>query len=250
LRDQKVAIITGGSSGIGRATAVALAKEGIKVVIVARRAKEGEETLRLAKEAGGDGIFVKTDVTNENDIKSLVEQTVKTYGSLDYAFNNAGIAETPIPFLEQTSNIFDQIMNVNVKGVWWSMKYEIPQMLKNGGGAIVNMSSVAGITGVPQMPIYVASKHAVIGLTIAAALEYGKSKIRINAVSPGAIETDMYYQVVGDNKQIQEKFSTMQPMGRLGKPEEIADAVVWLLSDKASFVTGHTLLVDGGAVSR
>ena len=248
--NQKVAIITGGSSGIGRATAVALAKEGVRVVIAARRTKEGEETLQLVRQAGSDGIFVKTDVASENDIKLLVEKTVKTYGRLDYAFNNAGIAETPIPFLEQTSNIFDQIMNVNVKGVWLSMKYEIPQMLKNGGGAIVNMSSAAGIIGVPQMPIYVASKHAVIGLTKASALEYAKSGIRINTVSPGAIETDMYYQVVGDNKQIREKFSTMQPMSRLGKPDEIANAVAWLLSDKASFVTGHTLLVDGGMVSR
>ncbi len=248
--NQKVAIITGGSSGIGRATAVAFAREGVKVVIAARRAKESEQTLRLVKEAGSDGIFVKTDVAKEDEVKSLIEKTIKTYGRLDYAFNNAGIAEVPTAFADQTSTVFDNIMNINVKGVWLSMKYEIPQMLKNGGGAIVNMSSAAGIIGVPQMPIYVASKHAVIGLTKAAALEYAKSGIRINAVSPGAIETDMYYQVVGDNKQIREKFNTMQPMGRLGNPEEIANAVVWLLSDKASFVTGHTLLVDGGMVSR
>ena len=250
MTNQKVAIITGGSSGIGQATAVALAKEGVRVVIAARRTTEGEETLRLVKQAGSDGIFVKTDVANENDVKSLVEKTVNTYGKLDYAFNNAGIEEMQTSFVDQTSAVFDNIMNINVKGIWLSMKYEIPQMLKNGGGSIVNMSSAAGVIGFAQMPIYVASKHAVIGLTKASALEYAKSGIRINAVSPGAIETDMYYQVVGDNKQIREKFSTMQPMSRLGKPEEIANAVAWLLSDKASFVTGHTLLVDGGMVSR
>ncbi|MGI0070254.1 MAG: SDR family NAD(P)-dependent oxidoreductase, partial [Nitrosopumilaceae archaeon] len=163
MTNQKVAIITGGSSGIGKATAVALAKEGITVVIAARRDKEGEETIRLVKQAGSDGIFVKTDVANENDIKSLVEKTVKTYGRLDYAFNNAGIIENLTPFTNQTSDIFDSIININVKGVWLSMKYEIPQMLKNGGGAIVNTSSGLGVIAMPQMPVYVASKHAVLG---------------------------------------------------------------------------------------
>jgi NAD(P)-dependent dehydrogenase (short-subunit alcohol dehydrogenase family) len=250
LTSQKVAIITGGSSGIGRSTAVALAKEGVRVVIAARRAKESEETLRLVKEAGGDGISIKTDVAREDEVKQLVELTVGKYGRLDYAFNNAGIAEDLTPFVDKTSDTFDRIMNINVKGVWLSMKYEIPQMLKNGGGSIVNMSSAAGVIGVAQMPIYVASKHAVLGLTKSTALEYAKSGIRINAIAPGAIETDMYKQVIGENKQVQEVLNIMNPIGRVGNPEEIADAVVWLLSDKASFVTGHTLLVDGGMVSR
>jgi NAD(P)-dependent dehydrogenase (short-subunit alcohol dehydrogenase family) len=165
MKDQKVAIITGGSSGIGRATAIALAKERVNITVAARRAKEGEETVRLVKEAGSEGIFVKTDVAKEDDVRSLVEKSVKTYGRLDYAFNNAGIEETMTPLVDQTSDIFDQIMNVNVKGVWLCMKYEIPEMIRNGGGAIVNTSSRAGVVGFPQMPIYIASKHAVLGLT-------------------------------------------------------------------------------------
>lgn len=242
--------MTGASSGIGRTTAIALAKVGNKVVIADRRDKEGEETLRLVKESGGDGIFVKTDVSNEDNVMALVEKTVKSYGGLDYAFNNAGVVEEPAPFTSTTSSIFDKIMAVNVKGVWLSMKHEIPQMLKNGGGAIVNTSSVYGIIGNPQLPIYVASKHAVLGLTKAAALEYAKAGIRINAVAPGAIETELLEQSIGNNKQLRESLVALHPIGRVGKPEEIANAVVWLLSDKASFVTGHTLLVDGGWVGR
>lgn len=250
MTTQKVSIITGGSSGIGRATAVALAKEGVKVTVAARRAKEGEETVRLVKEAGSEGIFMKTDVANEDDVRSMVDKTVKTYGRLDYAFNNAGIEETMTSLVDQTSDVFDQIMNVNVKGVWLCMKYEIPQIIRTEGGAIVNMSSVAGVMGFPQMPIYVASKHAVLGLTKSAALEYAKSGIRINAIAPGGVETEMLKRAVGYNNQFLETLKSMHPIGRIGDPEEIANAVVWLLSDKASFVLGHTLLLDGGVVSR
>lgn len=250
MKDQKVAIITGGSSGIGRATAIALAKERVNITVAARRAKEGEETVRLVKEAGSEGIFVKTDVAKEDDVRSLVEKSVKTYGRLDYAFNNAGIEETMTPLVDQTSDIFDQIMNVNVKGVWLCMKYEIPEMIRNGGGAIVNTSSGAGVVGFPQMPIYIASKHAVLGLTKSAALEYAKSGIRINAVAPGGVETDMVERLTEHNKQWRETLRLMHPIGRNADPKEIANTVVWLLSDKASFVLGHTLLVDGGLVSR
>jgi NAD(P)-dependent dehydrogenase (short-subunit alcohol dehydrogenase family) len=250
MMDRKVAIVTGGNSGIGRATAIALAREGAKVTVAARRASEGEETVRLVKEAGSDAIFVKTDVAIENDVKSLVEKTVDTYGKLDYAVNNAGIGEKMTPLVEQTSEKFDQIMNTNVRGVWLSMKYEIPMMIKNGGGAIVNTSSGAGLVGFPQMPVYIASKHAVLGLTKSAALEYAKSGIRINAIAPGGVETDMLMQTVGDDHQFLETFRSMHPIGRIGRPEEIANTIVWLLSDKASFVLGHTLLVDGGIVSR
>jgi NAD(P)-dependent dehydrogenase (short-subunit alcohol dehydrogenase family) len=247
MTDQKVAIITGGSSGIGRAAAVALAKQGVKIAIAARRAKEGEETVRLVKEAGSEGIFVKTDMANENDVRSLVEKTVKQYNGLDYAFNNAGIEEMTTPLVNQTSEVFDQIMNVNVKGIWLSMKYEIPEMIRTGGGAIVNTSSGAGVVGYPQQPIYIASKHAVLGLTKSAALEYAKSGIRINAIAPGVTETEMVERV---DKQLVEHLKSITPIGRIGDPQEIANAVVWLLSDKASFVLGHTLLVDGGVVSR
>jgi NAD(P)-dependent dehydrogenase (short-subunit alcohol dehydrogenase family) len=247
MMDQKVAIVTGGSSGIGRATAIALAKQGAKVTVAARRSKEGEETVHLIKEAGSDGIFVKTDVANENDVRLLVEKTVKQYNRLDYAFNNAGIEEMTTPLVDQTSEVFDQIINVNVKGVWLSMKYEIPEMIRTGGGAIVNTSSGAGVVGYPQQPIYIASKHAVLGLTKSAALEYAKSGIRINAVAPGVTETEMVERV---DKQLIEHLKSITPIGRIGDPQEIANAVVWLLSDKASFVLGHTLLVDGGVVSR
>ena len=250
MTDQKVAIVTGGNSGIGRATAIALAKQKVKVSIAARRFDEGEETVRLIKEAGSDGLFVKTDVANESDVRSLVEKTVRAYGKLDYAFNNAGVEEIMTPFLDQTSEKFDQIMNTNVRGVWLSMKYEIPEMIKNGGGAIVNNSSAAGVVGFPQMPVYIESKHAVLGLTKSAALEFAKSGIRINAIAPGGVKTDMEKRVVESNRQLLETFDSMHPIGRIGSPEEIANAVVWLLSNKASFVLGHTLLVDGGIVSR
>ncbi|MGH7792614.1 MAG: SDR family NAD(P)-dependent oxidoreductase, partial [Thermodesulfobacteriota bacterium] len=187
----KVALVTGGTSGIGRATAVSFAREGARVVVTGRREKEGAETIQLVKDAGGEGFFIKTDVSKEADVRMMVEKIMKAYGRLDYAFNNAGIDQSPGPLVEQAEETFDQIMNINVKGVWLSMKYEIPRMLNNGGGAIVNMASVGGLIGFPGVPIYIASKHAVLGLTKSVALEYAKSGIRINAVSPAAIETDM-----------------------------------------------------------
>jgi len=242
----KVALVTGGSSGIGRATAIVFARKGASVVVASRRAEEGEETVKLVKEAGSDGFFVKTDVTQAADVEAMVEQTIRSYGRLDYAFNNAGIEQAPSPLVEQTEETFDHIIDINVKGVWLSMKYQIPQMLKNGGGAIVNMSSIAGLVGMAGVPIYVASKHAVVGLTKSVALEYAKQGIRVNAVSPGAIETDMFDRFVKDHPQAREQMMAMHPLGRAGKSEEIANAVVWFCSDEAAFVTGQTLALDGG----
>ena len=242
----KVALVTGGTSGIGRATALAFAKEDAKVVVTGRREKEGTETIQLVKDAGGEGFFIKTDVSKEADVRMMVEKIVKAYGRLDYAFNNAGIEQLPSQLVEQTEETFDQIMDINVKGVWLSMKYEIPQMLNNGGGAIVNMASVAGLIGFPGVPIYIASKHAVLGLTKSLALDYAKSGIRINAVSPAAIETDMVDRFVGKEGEARQQLTAMHPVGRMGRPEEIADAVIYLCSDRASFITGQSLTVDGG----
>ncbi|WP_414582588.1 SDR family oxidoreductase [Scytonema sp. PCC 10023] len=243
----KIALITGGSSGIGRATAVAFAEQGATVIIAGRRVEEGSETVRLVKQAGGDGLFVKTDVTKVTDINVLVNKTVETYGRLDYAFNNAGVEGTIAPITEQTEEDFEQVFGSNVKGVWLCMKYEIEQMLKQGGGAIVNMASVAGFVGSPNMSIYSASKHAVLGLTKAAALEVAKSGIRVNAVSPGGVETDMQERITGGDEGAKAQTAAMHPIGRIARPEEIAAAVVWLCSDAASFVTGQSLNVDGGA---
>jgi NAD(P)-dependent dehydrogenase (short-subunit alcohol dehydrogenase family) len=242
----KIALVTGGTSGIGRTTAIAFAKEGAKVVVTGRREKEGAETIQLVKATGGESFFIKTDVSKEADVRMMVEKVLEAYGRLDYAFNNAGIEQVPTPLVEQTEEAFDQIININVKGVWLSMKYEIPQMLKNGGGAIVNMASVAGLIGFAGIPIYIASKHAVLGLTKSVALEYAKSGIRINAVSPAAIETDMVDRFVGKEGDARQQLASMHPVGRLGRPEEIADAVIYLCSDKASFITGQSLTVDGG----
>lgn len=242
----KVALITGGTSGIGRVTALAFARDGAKIVVSGRREREGQETVDIIKKAGGQAIFVKTDIARDPDVRAMVEKTVATYGHLDYAVNNAGIEQVPSPLVEEKEETFDQIIDVNVKGVWLSMKYEIPEMLKNGGGSIVNMASIAGLIGAPGVPIYAASKHAVLGLTKSVALEYAKSGIRINAISPGAIETDMFERFVNGNQQAREGFIALHPIGRPGKPEEIANAVIYLCSDKASFITGQSLAVDGG----
>ncbi len=242
----KLALVTGGTSGIGRAAAIAYAKEGAKVVVAGRRAAEGEETVRLLQAQGGVGIFVATDVSKAAQVKELVDRTMQKFGRLDFAFNNAGIEHEPTPFLEQDEETYDRVMDINVKGVWLSMKYEIPAMLKTGGGSIVNTSSVLGVNGMAGVEIYVASKHAVIGLTKSAALEFGKQGIRVNAILPAVIETDMYRRFVGENAENRAALTAMHPIGRIGTPEEIADAAIWLSSSKSSFVTGHSLLVDGG----
>jgi NAD(P)-dependent dehydrogenase (short-subunit alcohol dehydrogenase family) len=240
----KVVLITGGTSGIGRSTAVAFAREGAKVVVAGRRAEEGAETVRLVKEADSDGFFVKTDVRFEPQVKSLVGQTLSRFGRLDVAFNNAGIEQLPQPLTETTEEQYDQIIDINVKGVWLCMKHQVPALLQNGGGAIVNMSSIAGLVGMGGIPVYVASKHAVVGLTKSVALEYAKQNIRVNAVAPAGVETDMFDRFL--TVVPREAMINMHPIGRAGKPEEIAAAVLWLASPAASFVTGQTLALDGG----
>jgi NAD(P)-dependent dehydrogenase (short-subunit alcohol dehydrogenase family) len=242
----KVALVTGGTSGIGRAAAVAFAREGAKVVVAGRRAAEGEETVRLVRKQGGEGVFVQADVAQESQVKNLIGRTLEKFGRLDIAFNNAGIEQIPAPFLEQTAQTYDQVMDINVKGVWLCMKFEIPAMLKSGGGSIVNTSSVAGVIGMAGAEVYVASKHAVIGLTKSAAVEFGKQGIRINAVLPAAIETDMFDRFIGNKADMKAGFAAMHPIGRVGTALEVAEAVIWLSSAKSSFVTGHSLLVDGG----
>ena len=242
----KVALVTGGGSGIGRATALKFASEGASVVIGNRNEKAGLETVNLIEKAGGKASFYQTDVTKLEDVQNLIKYTVDTYGGLHAAFNNAGVEDPEAMLPDQTKDTFDLVMNVNVKGVWYSMKYEIEHMLANGGGAIVNNSSIAGLIGFPGHAPYVASKHAVLGLTKTAALEYAKQGIRINAVCPGAIETRMLDDFTSGDSETLKYLESLHPIGRLGKPDEIADAVVWLCSNEASFVLGQGIAVDGG----
>jgi NAD(P)-dependent dehydrogenase (short-subunit alcohol dehydrogenase family) len=246
----KVTIVTGGGSGIGRATALAFAREGAKVVVADIVIAGGEETVRMIKAAGGEAIFVKTDVVKTAEVEALVKKTVDTYGRLDCAFNNAGIEGEIAPTADCTEENWDRVVDVDLKSVWLCMKYEIQQMLKQGSGAIVNTASVAGLVGFQGIPAYVAAKHGVNGLTKTAALEYAKSGIRVNAVCPGVIQTPMVERAFRSSPQFGEAAAALEPVGRLGKPEEIAEAVVWLCSDAASFVTGLPMAVDGGLIAQ
>ena len=244
--ENKVALVTGAGSGIGRASSLILAREGAKMVVSDIDASGAEETLSLIKERGGDGVFVHADVSKSNDVQELISRAVSTYGRLDCAYNNAGIEGYMSGRLhEYPEEAWDRLVDINIKGVWLCLKYEIPQMLEQGGGAIVNTASVAGLVGSRLLSAYVASKHAVVGLTKAAALEYAQDGIRVNAVCPGTIDTPMLDRLIAGWKT-DEDMNTRQPIGRMGTPAEIAETVAWLCSDAASLVTGIAMAVDGG----
>jgi len=242
----KVALLTGGTSGIGRDTAILFAKAGAKVAIAGRREAEGQETVELVRAAGGDGLFVRADVSKASEVEALIKNTVERFGRLDVAFNNAGIEGVWVPIVRQSEADWDRTIEINLKGVWLCLKYEIRQMLKQGdGGAIVNMSSITGLIGTAGAATYSASKHGVIGLTKSAALETARSGIRINAVCPAVIETPMGDRLFG-SPAAHKYVLGCHPIGRFGRPMEIAEAVVWMCSDRASFMTGQSLVLDGG----
>ena len=248
--ENKVALITGGTTGIGRDTAVLFAKAGAKVVFTGRREAEGNETLNLVRAAGGDGFFLKSNVSTSADVQSMVQKTVEKFGRLDVAFNNAGVEGQLGPLTEQTEENWDYVHNINLKGLWLSLKYEVQQMLKQGrGGAIVNMSSVAGLIGAAGLGVYIASKHGVLGLTKTAALEYAPQGIRVNAVCPAVIETAMADRAFGGDPAVNKAMLALHPLGRFGKPIEIAEAVLWMCSEKSSFMTGHEIVLDGGMLA-
>jgi NAD(P)-dependent dehydrogenase (short-subunit alcohol dehydrogenase family) len=245
----KIALVTGGSSGIGRAAALAFAAHGASVVVASRRVEESEETVRQIVSAGGRALFVQTDVAQAVQVEALVARTVVEYGGLDFAFNNAGIEGTAfVPVQHYSEATWDSVMDINVKGVFLSMKYELPHVLARKG-AIVNMASVAGLKGSRMGAAYVASKHAVVGLTKAAAVEYADKGVRINAVAPAVIHTPMAERAFFQDPAIEARVVAMHPLGRIGRPEEVAQAVIWLCSAAASFTTGHTLPIDGGMLA-
>jgi NAD(P)-dependent dehydrogenase (short-subunit alcohol dehydrogenase family) len=242
----KVGLVTGGTSGIGRETAVLFAKAGVKVVVAGRREREGNETIELVRAAGGEGLFQKADVSKASEVEALIRKAVERFGRLDVAFNNAGIEGVWVPIVRQSEEDWDRTININLKGVWLCLKYEIKQMLKQGGGgSIVNMASVTGLVGGGGAAAYSASKHGVVGLTKSAALETARSGIRINAVCPAVIETPMGERLFGA-PAVHKSVVGLHPIGRFGRPAEIAEAVVWMCSDRASFMTGQSLILDGG----
>lgn len=245
----KVALVTGAASGIGRATALAFAREGTNVIVSDVAVQGGEETVRLIKEAGGEATFVTCDVSQSEEVKTLVTKAVDTYGRLDYDINIAGIEGTLATTADYPEDVWNKVIAINLTGPYLCMKYALPQMLKQGAGVIVNMASILGVVGFATAGAYTAAKHGLIGLTQVAALEYATQGIRVNAVCPGFIETPMVMErglAAGSHSEVYQQIAILHPMKRLGKPEEIAAAVVWLCSEAASFVTGHTLIVDGG----
>jgi NAD(P)-dependent dehydrogenase (short-subunit alcohol dehydrogenase family) len=250
--DGKVTLVTGGASGIGRATALACASEGARLIIADRHAEGGQQTVHMITENGGEATFVQVDVTQATEVEAMISTAVATYGRLDCAHNNAGIGSRPRVLLhELPEESWDRVLDINLKGVWLCMKYEIIQMLAQGGGAIVNTASIMGLVGSwSRSGAYNASKHGVVGLTKTAALEYAQQGIRVNCVCPGYIRTPLIAEALASHPEMEAQIVARHPVGRMGQPEEIAAAVVWLCSDAASFVTGHTMTVDGGYVAQ
>lgn len=246
----KVALVTGAGSGIGRASALTFAREGAKVVVADVAVEGGEETVRLIQQGGGEALFCKVDVSRAAEVEALIAKAVKTYGRLDCAYNNAGIEGSAATTTDYAEEEWERVIAINLKGVWLCMKYEIPYLLKQGGGAIVNTASAAGLVGFRGGAAYVASKHGVVGLTKTAALEYAKAGVRVNAVCPGAIDTPMMGRITGHRPQRAERMAASAPVGRMGTPQEIAESVVWLCSEAASFVTGQAMAVDGGITAQ
>ena len=252
IEHAKVALVTGGASGIGRAAAGMFAMEGLRVAVADMDNEGGEETVRQIEQSGGKAFFIKVDVSDPVEAEGMIKTVIDAYGRLDKAFNNAGVEGTAnVLTHDYTEDIWDQVVRINLKGVWLCMKYEIPEMLKQGAGAIVNTSSIAGLkANAINGAAYIASKHGVIGLTRTSALEYARRNIRVNAVCPGAIHTPMAERILGVDYRSDEQYFDRLPTGRMGTPTEIAEAVVWLCSDAASYVTGHSMAVDGGSFAR
>ncbi|WP_205602492.1 SDR family oxidoreductase [Chelativorans alearense] len=250
----KTALVTGSSAGIGRAAALKFAAEGAKVVVSDVNVEGGEETVVMIEKAGGEAVFIRADVSAPDEVDALIAKAVESFGRIDCACNNAGIEGKIVPFIEQPLDNFDRIIAVNLRGTFLCLQAEIRQMLKNGGGAIVNLASVAGLIGFPGLAPYVASKHGVNGLTKNAALEYGKQGIRVNSICPGGIDTRMLdslaEQSTDGEMSTREMMDPFHPIGRIGEPEEVAELIIWLCSDRASFITGANIPIDGGFVAQ
>ena len=245
-----IALVTGAATGIGRETACLFAEKGAKVVVVDVNQDEGNKTVKKIKDDDGEAIFIKCDISQKEEVKNMIAQTVSKYGKLDYAVNNAGIEGENATLADCSSANWEKTIDINLKGTFYCMKYEIKQMLGQKKGSIVNVSSVAGLVGFAGLPAYTASKHGMNGLTKTAALEYATKGIRVNAICPGVIKTEMVERVTGKDPEMEAKLAAMAPMERMGNSREVAASIVWLCSDSASFVTGTTMTVDGGFVAR